>query len=189
MRGTIQNDLDRRLKDKRFAEEYGENIARAEIAVTVSQVRRSHNLTQEDLAKRLGTSQSYIAKLESGDANPTIGNIGRILANLELRLVAGVSSLSSRLEEKGVWYYSADVNNVTLTWADAFAAVGVTDEPITDVMSNLRRSGTFGAYAGYVPLIRGDIENSAIESRDFNVIWKAPSKSEGADSIKITGAK
>lgn len=189
MRGTIQNDLDRRLKDKRFAEEYGESIARAEIAVTVSQVRRSHNLTQEDLAKRLGTSQSYIAKLESGDANPTIGSIGRILANLELRLVAGVSSLSSRLEEKGVWYYSADVNSVTMIWSGAVAAVSVTDEPITGVMSNLRWSRTFGAYAGYVPLIAGDIENSAIESRDFNVIWKAPSKSEGADSIKIAGAK
>jgi len=125
----VQNDLERRLKDKAFAEEYGGNIAKAEVAVTVSQARRSRNLTQGDLAEMLGISQSYIAKLEGGDANPTIGNIGKILANMGLRLVAGVGALSSRIEEKGVWNYSASSNDVTITLVSgavsAAAASGV----------------------------------------------------------------
>lgn len=128
----IQSDLERRLEDKDFAEEYGENIAKAEIAVTVSQARRSRKLTQEDLAKILGASQSYIAKLEGGDANPTIGNIGKILANIGLRLVAGVGALSSRIEEKGVWNYSASANDVTITWVSGtILAAAVTGQKWT----------------------------------------------------------
>ena len=112
----IQSDLERRLEDKHFAEEYGENIAKAEIAVTVSQARRSRRLKQEDLAKRLDANQSYVAKLESGDANPTVGNVGRILAKMGLRLVAGVGTLSSRIEEKGVLVYSASADNIVINW-------------------------------------------------------------------------
>ena len=42
-------------------------------------------MTQSALAELAGTSQAYIAKLESGDANPTIGNIGRLFACMWLK--------------------------------------------------------------------------------------------------------
>lgn len=126
MSTQVQNDLERRLRDKDFAEEYGENIAKAEIAVTVSQARRSCNLTQEELAKKLGSSQSYIAKLEGGDANPTIGNLGRILANMGLRLMAGIGELSSRIEGKGIRNYSVNADDVIMAWVGE----GITGEEL-----------------------------------------------------------
>ena len=43
-------------------------------------------MTQKQFAEKLEKSQPYIAKLESGAANPTIGAIGSMLAVVGLRL-------------------------------------------------------------------------------------------------------
>jgi predicted transcriptional regulator len=43
-----------------------------EIARAIIEARTASGLTQEDLAARMGTSQSYIAKLESGRTLPTM---------------------------------------------------------------------------------------------------------------------
>ncbi len=43
----------------------------------VLDARNLAHLTQRDLADRVGTSQSAIAKLEQGDANPTIETLAR----------------------------------------------------------------------------------------------------------------
>ena len=54
----------------------------------VSEARRNAYLTQRDLADRLGTSQSAIAKLEQGGTNPTINTLARCVgaAGFELRI-------------------------------------------------------------------------------------------------------
>jgi len=126
---SIQEDLEKRLEDEEFAQEYGENIAKAEIAVSVSQARRSRNISQEDLATLLGTSQSYIAKLESGDANPTIGKIGRLLASIGLRMSTNFSPLSSKIEEKGVWVGAVGSNEVSLAWIPTGSGASVAAYP------------------------------------------------------------
>jgi predicted transcriptional regulator len=41
----------------------------------------------------LGISQPYLAKLESGEANPTVGRIGRILAILGFKVSASLEPL------------------------------------------------------------------------------------------------
>ena len=46
-------------------------------AMTVREARAHACVTQADLAERVGTSQSAIAKLEQGDGNPTIETIER----------------------------------------------------------------------------------------------------------------
>jgi transcriptional regulator with XRE-family HTH domain len=45
----------------------------------VRDARRAAGLTQAELAARLGTTQSAIAKLERLDANPTIATLDRVL--------------------------------------------------------------------------------------------------------------
>lgn len=54
----------------------------------VQEARQHANLTQRDLAQRLGTSQSAVAKLEQGVTNPTVGTLVRSLAaaGFELRV-------------------------------------------------------------------------------------------------------
>lgn len=54
----------------------------------VAEARQHSYLTQRDLAERVGTSQSAIAKLEQGGTNPTINTLARCLdaAGFELRI-------------------------------------------------------------------------------------------------------
>lgn len=55
----------------------------------VREARRDGYLTQRELADRIGTSQSAIASLERGDANPTVETLARCAeaAGFSLRLV------------------------------------------------------------------------------------------------------
>jgi len=46
----------------------------------VQEARQIATLTQRDLAERLGTSQSAIARLEQGGPNPTVSTLVRSLA-------------------------------------------------------------------------------------------------------------
>lgn len=86
MNERFNTDLQRRLSDPEFTKEFGAELAKAEVAVALTGARLTCNVTQIDLANKLETNQSYIAKLERGDANPTIGMIGKVLAFMGLRL-------------------------------------------------------------------------------------------------------
>jgi transcriptional regulator with XRE-family HTH domain len=82
----FRDDLAKRLEDSRFAEEFGAEAAKTDLALTLAEARLRSGVTQVQLANRLGKTQSYIAKLERGDANPTVGNVGRIMATMGLKL-------------------------------------------------------------------------------------------------------
>jgi len=84
---------DARLADPEYAKAYGEEYARASVAVCLATARREAGLSQAELARRIGRSQPYVSKLESGEANPTIGAIGRIFACLGRQLVCETEAL------------------------------------------------------------------------------------------------
>jgi len=86
-------DLIDRLKDPEYAKLYGAEQAKVDFAITLAKARNSANLTQKGLSERLGISQPYIAKLEGGEANPTLGTIGSLLAVLGYRLVTQTAPL------------------------------------------------------------------------------------------------
>ena len=73
------------LEDIEYRKEFGSERAKLEVAAALVHAREQMNMTQSALAERVGTSQAYIARLERGDANPTIGNIGRLLACMWLK--------------------------------------------------------------------------------------------------------
>lgn len=52
----------------------------------VRRTRKQLALTQLELASRLGTSQSYVANVEAGRENVTIGKLAQIAAALESTL-------------------------------------------------------------------------------------------------------
>jgi len=93
MNRTPREDLLEDLKDIEFAKLYGAESAKTDFAITLLKARENANLTQKEFAAKLGISQPYIARLESGEANPTLGTIGSILAMLGLRLVTNTASL------------------------------------------------------------------------------------------------
>ena len=90
---TPTGDFLNRLKDPEYAKLYGEENAKVDFAITLTKARKKLNLTQKNLADELGISQPYVAKLEGGEANPTLGTIGRLLATINLRLVTGTAPL------------------------------------------------------------------------------------------------
>lgn len=88
-----EEGLKRDLQDSEFAKLYGAAQAKDTIAVTIAKARLEQGITQTELASKLSATQPYIAKLERGDVNPTIGTVGSILAILGLRMIVGVEQL------------------------------------------------------------------------------------------------
>jgi transcriptional regulator with XRE-family HTH domain len=115
MNRTPRQDLIERLKDPEYAKLYGEEDAKVDFAVTLTKVRKSLNFTQKSLADKLGVSQPYVAKLEGGEANPTLGRIGALLAMIDRRLVTQTAPLTPKQVSPFIEYLeSADASfNIT----------------------------------------------------------------------------
>src|SRR3954471_24683311 len=60
----------------------------ARIGSLVRDARRHRGLTQHQLAERLGTSQSAVARIEQGGQNLTLDLLGRLSAALESELIS-----------------------------------------------------------------------------------------------------
>jgi len=106
-----------RLKDYEIRSEYGSETLKYDIAAILVAARKMKNLTQIALANIAGVSQAYIAKLESGEANPTIGRIGAILASIwlkaEIDLVPIMPGFDTEIAEQRNTNQAADDNMPT----------------------------------------------------------------------------
>lgn len=102
MTRIFENDLKQELQDLESAKYFGAAQAKSSFAITLAKARKQLNLTQQQLAAKLGVSQSYIAKLEGGEANPTLERIGSLLAVLGMSLTTDVTSLSP-YPENPIW--------------------------------------------------------------------------------------
>ena len=100
MASKFAEDLNKKLQDQEFAREFGSELAKVDFAVTLNKARKNAGLTQAQLADLLGVKQSYIARLERGDTNPTLGKIGKILAAIGLCLRTGVAPLKAGIRAK-----------------------------------------------------------------------------------------
>lgn len=57
-----------------------------ELAKALIEARLAKKITQEELAQKSGVKQAYIARLESGHANPTIESINKVAGALDKRI-------------------------------------------------------------------------------------------------------
>lgn len=64
-------------------------LARA-VALAIIRYRAEHNLSQRDLAQRLGMKQPQVARLELGEVNPSIETLMRISAQLSIEFTIDV---------------------------------------------------------------------------------------------------
>jgi len=74
------------MKDPEFVAEYEALEEEFSLASALITARSQADMTQEDVAKKMATSQSYIAKLEGGAVSPTIKALKRYAAATGSRL-------------------------------------------------------------------------------------------------------
>ena len=77
--GEIKMDM---FKDEEFKAEYEKLKPRYEAIEQIIKARKEQNLTQSELAKRVGTQKSNISRLESGNYNPSLDFLTKIAESL-----------------------------------------------------------------------------------------------------------
>jgi predicted transcriptional regulator len=79
------------LQNEEVQQELKNNKAEYKIIEEIIAARQEKNLTQKDLAELVGTRQSNISRLESGNYNPTLEFLNKIARaigkELEIRIV------------------------------------------------------------------------------------------------------
>ena len=66
------------LKDSAYKEAYGSLSTEFELAQKLLEVRVKSGMSQGELAQKMGTSQSAIARLESGSAMPSMRTLSKL---------------------------------------------------------------------------------------------------------------
>ena len=66
------------LKNEEFKIEYEKLKPRYEAIEQIIRARKEQNITQAELAKRVGTQKSNISRLESGNYNPSLDFIVKV---------------------------------------------------------------------------------------------------------------
>ena len=79
------------LKDKIVRRAYKELGPEFELIKTVIKRRLSQGLSQNDLAMKIGTKQSAVARFESGTQNPTLAFLGKVAKALDANLHISLS--------------------------------------------------------------------------------------------------
>jgi transcriptional regulator with XRE-family HTH domain len=71
-----------------------------QVAAQVREIRRTHHLSQRQLAGRMQVPRTYISKIENGKAIPTLGSLERLAAALEVDVSQLVRDSRSRRDEE-----------------------------------------------------------------------------------------
>lgn len=79
------------MVDEEFRREYEGQEEEFSVAAQLIEARMKAHLTQEEVARRMGTTQSVVARLESGSPLPSLRSLRRyasaIGGKLEIRVV------------------------------------------------------------------------------------------------------
>ena len=88
---SFERYLAQQMKNKAFRKAYEEESQRLEIAYKILQLRKRQKLSQKELARKLDTTQSVVARMESGQQNFTTDTLQRIASafkrDLEVKFV------------------------------------------------------------------------------------------------------
>ena len=79
----MKNDL---FKDNDFKAEYDRLKPRYAAIEQIIKARKEQNMTQAELARKVGTQKSNISRLESGNYNPSLDFLAKVSAALGKRL-------------------------------------------------------------------------------------------------------
>jgi ribosome-binding protein aMBF1 (putative translation factor) len=79
------------LQDKAVKEEYGRLTPRYEAISKLIAARIQKGITQKELARKVGTKQSAIARFEAGNVNPSLEFLERVANVMGYKLTIGLS--------------------------------------------------------------------------------------------------
>ena len=77
----FQDHLRQELKDPKFKKAYDEYGRQLDVAYKMLLLRKKAKISQAQLAKRMGTTQSNVARMESGDQNFTVETLDKIASS------------------------------------------------------------------------------------------------------------
>ena len=83
---TFRDHLEESLKDPGFKKAWEESEVDYLLACQVIEARLKKNLSQRDLAKKVGTSQAAISRIEAMNANPSLAFLKRLSVALGVKL-------------------------------------------------------------------------------------------------------
>lgn len=89
------------MKEPGFREGYDALEEEFNVASMLIAARTRANLTQAELAKKMGTSQSTIARLESGAAKPSLSTLRRLAQATGMRLKISLEPKTRSKKERG----------------------------------------------------------------------------------------
>ena len=83
------------LKNKKFKKALDETEFEYKIARAIILARTKNKLTQKELAKRMGTKQSVISRVENAKTTPTLSFLKRLALVLNTKLTVEFGKYSS----------------------------------------------------------------------------------------------
>ncbi|MFC1551723.1 helix-turn-helix domain-containing protein [Candidatus Latescibacterota bacterium] len=75
---TLQEHIKEQIKNPELAKEYEALDEEYEVVRQIIRARIAAGLTQKELAERIGTQQSNVSRIESGNSNPSMAVLKRI---------------------------------------------------------------------------------------------------------------
>jgi ribosome-binding protein aMBF1 (putative translation factor) len=82
----FQNYLAEKLRNPKFKKYYDEYGKQLEIAYQILKLRKQKGMSQTELAKKIGTKQSNIARIEAGQQNFTTDTLQKIASVFKRKL-------------------------------------------------------------------------------------------------------
>lgn len=88
---TFEDHLRKSLKDPEFRKAWEDSEVEYRLGCRIIESRIKKNLSQRDLAKKVGTSQAAISRIESMNGNPSLAFLKRIAYALDTKLQISLS--------------------------------------------------------------------------------------------------
>ena len=96
---TFDLNLGKEMKSSRFATAFQKELSRNRLAEQIAALREKHGWTQAELARKVGTTQSGIARLENPDyRNYSLKTLEKVAMVLNARLVVGIEEIRQNAE-------------------------------------------------------------------------------------------
>lgn len=87
---TVDQLKNKLMKKSEFQKEYQKLQPEYEIACQIIDARLKKNMTQEELAKKVGTGQAVISRLEGMNAKPSISLLHKVAQALQTKITVNI---------------------------------------------------------------------------------------------------